>query len=287
MTAGAAWSSAENAKPTTLPARDPAQAAAAEKLGWRLGMQAYTFRKYTFFEAVDKTAALGLKYIEMYPGQRISKDIAARTGHSMDAKAVAAVKAKLAAAGVKVVCYGVVGLGRSEAEHRKVLAFARKMGIETVNTETRPTQLLEKLCAEYGVNMALHNHPNTWPPQKVLAACKGRSRRVGACADTGHWMRAGLKPAETLRKLQGRIISLHFKDLNKSGRGAHDVPWGTGAGDVKAQLAELRRQGFKGVFSIEYEHKWTSSMPDIARCVAAFDTIAAELAAKGKAERGK
>ena len=42
----------------------------AEKLGWRLGCQAYSFNHYTFYEAVDKNASLGLHYIEAYPGQR-------------------------------------------------------------------------------------------------------------------------------------------------------------------------------------------------------------------------
>jgi len=27
---------------------------AQEKLGWRLGIEAYTFHKYTLFEAIDK-----------------------------------------------------------------------------------------------------------------------------------------------------------------------------------------------------------------------------------------
>ena len=262
-----------------VPQRDPARAAAAEKLGWRLGVQAYSFRQFTFYEAVEKTASLGLKYIEMYPGQRIGKANKGRIGHAMGAATRAEIKKTLAAAGVKVVCYGVIGMGRNEAEHRKVFDFARKMGIETINTETHPTELLDRLCNEYRINLALHNHPRTWPPDKVLAACKGRSKRIGACADTGHWMRAGLKPLECLRKLKGRIISLHFKDLNKTG-GGHDVPWGTGAGNVKAMLTELHRQGFRGVFSIEYEHNWSNSVPDMARCVAYFDRVAAELAAK-------
>src|SRR5262245_58869867 len=45
----------------------------AEKLGWRLGCQAWTFNKFTLFEAIDKTAELGLKYIEAFPhGQKLS-----------------------------------------------------------------------------------------------------------------------------------------------------------------------------------------------------------------------
>ena len=71
---------------------------------------------------------------------------------------------------------------------------------------------------------------------------------------------------------------MNFKDLNKYGGDAHDVPWGTGEADVKALLAEIKRQGFKGVFSIEYEYNWTSSVPEIAKCVEYFDKVAAELA---------
>ena len=40
--------------------------------GWRLGTQAYSFNRYTFFEAIEKTASLGLDWIEAYPGQTLS-----------------------------------------------------------------------------------------------------------------------------------------------------------------------------------------------------------------------
>jgi hypothetical protein len=38
-------------------------------LGWKLGAQAYTFNRYTFFEAIDKIKASDLNYVEAYPGQ--------------------------------------------------------------------------------------------------------------------------------------------------------------------------------------------------------------------------
>ena len=57
----------------------------AEKLGWRLGCQAYSFNRFTFFEAVDKTASLGLHCIEAFPGQRISKNLPAVMGVDMTA----------------------------------------------------------------------------------------------------------------------------------------------------------------------------------------------------------
>ena len=88
-------------------------------------------------------------------------------------------------------------------------------------------------------------------------------------------MRSELNPVECLKKLEGRIISFHLKDLNEYGWGAHDVPWGTGRGDVKAMLTEVKRQGIKPIFSMEYEYRFT--MPELAQCVAYFDKVAAEL----------
>ena len=251
----------------------------AEKLGWRLATQAYTFRGGTFFEAIDKTAAIGVKYIEAYPGQKVSKDIDEKMGPGIKKETIAAVKAKLKEKGVTLVNFGVTGIPGNEADARKFFDWAKEMGIETIVTESTP-EFLDKLCGEYGISAALHNHPNSWPPEKVLAACEGKSKRIGSCSDTGHWMRRNIKPIDGIKMLKGRIVSLHLKDLNEFGSG-HDVPWGTGKGDLKAVLAELNAQGFKGVFSIEYEHQFT--LADLAACVKFFNDTAKEIAAgKGK-----
>lgn len=261
-----------------------ANANAASEEHWRLGMQAYSFNRFTFFEAVDKTRALGLKYIEAYPGQQLSKEKPyVKTNQNMSAQDKNQMLQKLREAGVKLVNYGVVDLPNDEAQCRKVFNFAREMGIETIVSEPpeEAFELIDKLCQEYEINVAIHNHPKPsyyWNPDTVLKVCQGRSKRIGACADTGHWMRSGINPLEAVKKLKGRIISLHFKDLNEFGnRDAHDVIWGTGAGDAKAILTELGRQNFKGVFSIEYEHNWLNSMPEIAGCVSYFERTAAEL----------
>ena len=58
------------------------------------------------------------------------------------------------------------------------------------------------------------------------------------------------------------------------------MPWGTGVCDVKAMLTEIHRQRLKAVFSIEYEHNWEQTLPEIAQCVNFFDKVAAELAAQ-------
>ncbi len=221
---------------------------------------------------------------EAYPGQKLSAEKPeVRLNESLTPELRTEVLKRLADAGVKLVNYGVCGLSANKDASRQVFEFAKAMGIETIVSEPPMDafEVLDQLCAEYGINVAIHNHPEPsryWNPDTVLEACKGRSKRIGACADTGHWMRSGIKPVEALRKLEGRIITFHFKDLNRYGHGAHDVPWGTGQGDLRGMLAEIYRQGIKAVFSIEYEHNWENSLPDIAQCVANFDKVAAELA---------
>jgi sugar phosphate isomerase/epimerase len=252
--------------------------------GWRLGMQAYSFRKFTFFEAVEKTESLGLSWIEVYPDQTVGKDNPnIKFTADMPAEVRQQVKHRLAQGRVKLVNYGVIALPNDEAQCRKVFDFAKDMGIETIVSEPpeEAFDLLDKLCEEYKIKVAIHNHPQPshyWNPDTVLAACKGHSKWIGSCADIGHWMRSGVNPLEAVKKLEGRLVSLHIKDLNDFGsRKAHDVVWGTGAANVKAILGEIHRQGFKGVFSIEYEYNWDNSVPEIRQCVQYFNEVAGEL----------
>lgn len=256
--------------------------------GWRLGVQAYTFNRFTFYEAIDKIASLGLDWVEAYPGQRLSEEKPdEKFIHTMAPELRTEVKQKLAEAGLELVNYGVVRLPNNESECRKVFDFARDMGIETIVSEPpeEAFDLIDRLCQEYKINLAIHNHPKPshyWSPDTVLKVCKGRSKWIGSCGDTGHWMRSGVNPLEALKKLEGRLISLHFKDLNEFGiREAHDVIWGTGKADVKALLTELHRQNFKGVFSIEYEYNWENSLPEISGCVAYFNEVASALHPSG------
>src|SRR5947208_13677746 len=44
---------------------------ASEKLGMKLSLQCWTFNRLSFFETVDKARELGIKYLEMYPGQKL------------------------------------------------------------------------------------------------------------------------------------------------------------------------------------------------------------------------
>jgi len=175
------------------------------------------------------------------------------------------------------VNYGVVDIPKDEAQARKIFEFAKKLGLYGVTTESVDAiDTIEKLVKEYDIRVGFHDHPKRpndpgyrmWDPNYVLSVVKERDHRIGSCADTGHWVRSGLKPVECLRILKGRIISSHLKDLNEFGKpDAHDLPYGAGVSDVPAILNELKRQGFQGNISIEYEHNWEHSVPEVAQCI--------------------
>lgn len=259
----------------------------AEKLGWQLAVHSYTFQKFSIFEAIDKTASLGLHHMSVSGG--LSLDGKNRTNTTTISTAdVESIQKKLQTAGIgKFVNIGVVKLTADEAESRKVYEFAKSMGIDTLVSEPEADALdtVEKLCKEYNIKVAIHNHPKPshyWNPDTVLEAVKGRTPLMGACADTGHWIRSGLDPMDCIKKLEGRVICLHFKDLAEKDPKSHDVPWGTGVANSKGIMRELKRQGFKGAFCVEYEYHWENSLPEIAECVRFWNVTVAELAAEPK-----
>jgi sugar phosphate isomerase/epimerase len=273
---------------------------AADKLGWKLAMHSYTLNRFSIDDAIDKTASIGIKYMSVsgsinLPGTPKFKTVPTP---SLTDEQIAAVEAHLKEKGIDphFVNMGVVHPTTDEAKTRKLFEAAKRMGIDTLVAEPeaktisdlpKVMDVVEKLAVEYNIKVAIHDHPKPsfyWNPDTVLAAVKGRSPLLGACADVGHWKRSGLDPVECLKRLQGRIITLHFKDLVKgpgpNANGLHDVPWGTGESDAKGMLEELKRQHFHGAICIEYEYHWDNSLPEIEKCVTWFNKTCAELAAE-------
>ncbi|MDZ7317005.1 MAG: sugar phosphate isomerase/epimerase, partial [candidate division KSB1 bacterium] len=183
-------------------------------------------------------------------------------------------------AGVRLVNYGVVGW-KDEAEMERVFVFAKLMGIPAISIEPAdhsPAALdaIEKMIQKYNIRVGIHNHPRQpnnpdyiyWNVDEVLKLVSGRDPRFGLACDTGHWLRSGVDPLAAIQKAQGRIISVHLKDLNAFGNPqAEDVPYGKGVGKIGEILKELKRQNFQGNISIEYESEWENNLPRIQECV--------------------
>jgi sugar phosphate isomerase/epimerase len=249
--------------------------------GFAIGAQAYTFNRFTVFEAIEKTAQAGGKVIEFFPGQKLSKEDQTAWKHGASDETIAKVQAKLKEHGIKAVNYGVVG-ARDAAEWRQIFEFGKKLGLYAITTEdATKLDIIEPLVKEFDIRLAIHDHPRrpnnpdykVWDPHYIVAITKGRDQRIGACADTGHWQSSGMNPVYALRVLKGRVVSSHMKDKTDfgnpgtDGTRTHDVPYGTGVGEIGRCLDELKKQNFEGNISVEYEHNWENNVPDVTKCI--------------------
>jgi type 1 glutamine amidotransferase/sugar phosphate isomerase/epimerase len=272
--------------PTTPSAKLTPAVRAQEKLGWRLGIEAYTFHKFTLFETIEKTAHLGLPYIGGLSFQKVSQDIPKNFDPQLSDDELRQIRLKLESAGVRLLTFYIQDIPNDEAACRKIFEFGRKMGIETFMSEPKleALPLIDKFCNEYGINVSLHNHdqkasPQYWNPEGVLKACQGRSKRIGACGDLGYWMRSGIDPIQAIRTLKDRLLTVQMHDLHAEGSDGHDVPWGTGVGKAEEFFRELHRLGIKPtMIGLEYSYDWLESLPKVVQCKEFFDATTLKLA---------
>src|SRR5690349_6965877 len=77
--------------------------------GFALGCQAYSFKNFSVFEAIEKTAFAGGKVIEFFPGQILSKEQPdVKFSHDAPPAVWEKVKAKCKEHGITPIAYGVV-----------------------------------------------------------------------------------------------------------------------------------------------------------------------------------
>lgn len=256
-------------------------AAAAARLGWRLACNCYSFNKLTLYETIGNVAGFGLTETVGFNWQKLDPQ---RPGLVFNEQLSAAdrreTNKRLADAGVRMTSCYCSSFAKAD-DCRRLFEFAREMGIETLDGEPPfdAYDRLDKLCNEYKLNLAVHNHAKPspyWMPETQLKMFQGHSPRIGACCDTGHWGRSNLDTIAGLKKLQGRILTFDFKDVNEQGQ---CVPYGTGKCNIRGMLQELHRQKFRGIFGIEYDQRAPNLMSDIRQCIAYFDQVVGGLTA--------
>ena len=106
--------------PTTPSAKLSPAVLAQEKLGWRLGIEAYTFHKFTFFETIEKTAMLGLPYIGgLSFMQHVSKDIPKNFDQHLSDDELRQIRLKMDSGGVRLLTYYAQDLFNTGAHELK------------------------------------------------------------------------------------------------------------------------------------------------------------------------
>ncbi|HET6384481.1 MAG TPA: sugar phosphate isomerase/epimerase [Armatimonadota bacterium] len=230
---------------------------------FKMGIQSYSLRGYGFDQALEQTMALGLTYWEGF-SSHIPENTSPET--------VADVKDKLHIAGIRMPNYGVVGFGADKDANRKMFEFAHDMGIKVLSADPDPASFdqLDELVDEFRIRIAIHNHgPGSRYStlQNVTDAIKGRHIRIGACVDTGHYMRSGVDPVEAVQTIGRRVFDVHLKDVKNQNQFTV-----LGQGDLKLVelLKLLHGMNYQGLTALEYEDKPENPIADIQASLVAM-----------------
>jgi len=233
--------------------------------GWPVGIQSYSLRNFNVDEAIRHMQGLGLHFVEFY-----SKHVPLDSTKQQ----LAALGKQLDRAGIKMSSHGVNRFTDDHEANRKTFEFAKRAGLKniTANPQANSFESLNKLVAEYDIRICIHNHGPGSSYDKideVVNAVKNHDPRIGACVDTGHFIRSGEDPIEAIKRLGSRVFALHIKDEEKQEKKSRNVIIGKGFLDVPKLFATLKEINFPvdGSISLEYEANPKNPIDDIQQCL--------------------
>ena len=234
--------------------------------GFPMGVQSYSLRNFNTVEAVRHINGMGLHFVEFY-----SKHLNPKASKGQ----IAETKKLLADADISISAHGVNNFTKNHEANRKTFEFAKRAGIRTITANPKPDSFesLDKLVAEFDIRIAIHNHgPNALYDKidDVKKAIKDHDKRIGACVDTGHYIRSGEDPVKAVLELSDRVYGVHVKDdTHKGDKGSHNVVIGKANLDVAGLFKALRKVKFPadGALSLEYEANPTNPIDDMKQCL--------------------
>lgn len=180
-------------------------------------------------------------------------------------------------AGITLASTGVVTLEKSEAAMRHDFECGRAAGLTTMTASyAKPPDreallMTERFVREYGIRLAFHNHgpeDAVFPsPYDVWKAVEPYDERMGLCIDVGHSHRAGVDPAEAIRRCSARLYDLHIKDSLAPAGAKRDIPVVMGHGhlDIRGIMTALLDVGYTHQVGLEYEVEELDPVPGVAQ----------------------
>jgi inosose dehydratase len=259
-------------RPLTVRAADPYG-------GFKMGLQSYSLRGFKAPEALDHTKMLGLKYWEGFSGHIPQGNVP---------KHITEQRELLASRGVTMLSYGVVSFDADEGKARAMFDFAKGMGLLSISADPAKDKgtfdLLDKLVAEYDIAIAIHNHGPGHRYDKIAdveAMVKDRHPKVGACVDTGHYLRSDEDPVDAIDRLGKRVFGVHLKDVKTVESGGKKSKQfkilGEGDLNVLGCLKSLKRLDYQYCLAIEYEENPQNPLSDLEVCLKNVRAAAAQL----------
>jgi sugar phosphate isomerase/epimerase len=214
-----------------------------------IGVQSFTYRRFDNEAVARAIAETGVEAIELCgvhvePGDEPAD--------------IERVRSIYADHDIAICGYGVHDVG-PDTDVDRLCAFAREdLGAAYVSIHVDPNagETLDALvdaAADHDLLLAIHNHGPEHVHDTVAdveAVYDGQPTRLGACVDTGHFLRSGISPADSIPRIGERVHAVHLKDF----AGEMEVIPGDGQLDIAETLALLDAQTtFEQPLVIEYE----------------------------------
>ncbi len=236
---------------------------------YEMGFQSYSLRHFVAAEDfLGQAKRLNLPFLELWRGH-LPED----AGEDE----IVRFRDRLREAGITVNAFGVERFTDEHEKNEAIFRLARNLGVGVLsaNPSKKAFDSLEKLVDQYDIRIAIHNHgpeDERWRrPEWIMEAVDGLDPRIGACADVGHFIRAGVDPVAALELLGSRVLGVHLKDIDAD---EHDVVLGQGRLDVVKTFETFQSLGFLGPVSLEFEGDKEDPVPAMLRCL---DVVAAAI----------
>lgn len=244
---------------------------------FHLGMAGYTFVKFD----IDKTLSF-MKKIDVH--YLCIKDF--HLPIDANAEQTRQFKEKLAAHDVIGYAVGPIYMKDVEAVD-KAFAYAQRVGVDLIvgvpgvwgdkGPRYDVLDRVEQKVKETGIRYAIHLHGPDMPlypdATSIWNDVKDRDPRLGICLDIGHDLRAGSDPIKDLKRYDKRVFDIHLKDVTEGTKAGHAIELGRGAIDFPRFVKMLRKVGYKGSLSLEYEKDMTDPFIGIAESVGYFKAV--------------
>ena len=230
---------------------------------FRIGVAGYTYRNFDIDQTLAFLKSMGVKYLSV-------KDFWLPLDSTKEQ--MEAFKAKCAQYGVEGYILGPIYM-RNEAEVDRAFAYAERYGSKVfigVPTYELIDYVIKKV-ADTGIKVAIHTHGPDGQPfpniQKVVELVKDPKLGVGCCMDLGHSVRMGEDIVKDMKKYKDWIYDIHIKDESEASKKGQTWEMGRGVMDFKPIVETLRKIGYKGVVSLEFEKNGNNPHSGVAESI--------------------
>ncbi len=228
-----------------------------------LGIAGYSFREFSVDQTIAMMNRIGVSNLSL-------KDFHMPMDSTREA--IHSILAKFSEGGINVYTVGVVYMKTKESVDQafEYTSMAGKdMMVCAPNYELLP--YVEEKVRKYNIRLAIHNHGPDNPlypnAADIWNHVKDLDSRIGICIDIGHTTRDGQDPSEDIMKYAARIYDVHIKDVDKPSKEGKTVESGRGIIDIPKVVASLRKIGYSGKCSLEFEKDMKDPLAGLAESI--------------------